>query len=228
MIAYEWGKFVWWLYHANPEAVATILAIVVSAGVTVFLAFFTFLNVRASSRQTRAMLQPALKIDTTFHNDPKHPKYDASGVAPGTSESGIGSLEILNVGTNPVVLLDVRCSANPFGMPAVVKQVGSFDEQILYADSHHGVVIPFDFTGTVSEETRRRLGFGYEFRVVASDLSRQIWITYVLHPVLGRRTHYIGGPWRVRLKYKSLGMKRVYYHVKHEAMVKFSRFREKS
>jgi hypothetical protein len=76
-IAYQWGRFAWWLYNANPEVIAPILAAVVSVGVTAVLALLTFYNVRATYRQARAMLQPALKSETTFYDFVN----DASGVS---------------------------------------------------------------------------------------------------------------------------------------------------
>jgi hypothetical protein len=223
-IAYQWGRFAWWVYHANPEVVATVGSAIVSVIVTAILAVLTYYNVKATYRQASAMLQPALRIQTTFYDFVD----DASGVSnTGSTESGKCSFQLVNLGDHPVVLLDVRGSAHPFARPSVVKQVGWLDEQILYPGFDNRRVVQFDFTNELSEEIRRKVGAGYEFRVVASDLSREISVTYVLHPVVGRITHYLRVPLRVRLKYKTLGIRRVYYHLKHGAMMWFNRFRKR-
>jgi hypothetical protein len=225
-IAYQWGKFAWWVYHANPEVVATVLAAVVSVGVTAILVVLTYYNVRASFRQARGMLQPALKIEGTIYLEPTR-----LGPSPVTADSGKGRLHILNVGTSPVVLLDVTIKAKSFARPAVVAQYAWLDEQISYASSDDGILIEFDFSKSVSDETRRKIGCSYEFRVVASDLSREIAVTYLLEKLLERPDdrirHRLGVPWRVRLKYRTLGIRRVYYHFKLGARMKLSRFRKK-
>lgn len=150
-----------------------------------------------------------------------------SGMVPGTSESGIGSLELLNLGTNPVVLLDATCTVQPFGTPPIVEHFASLDEQILYPGVPFRKVVYFDFSKRISEEVRRKLGCPYEFQVVASDLSRRISLTYVFHPVVGRTRHRLGVPWRVRLKYRALGVKGWYYRLKYGAMLWLNRFRKK-
>lgn len=224
-IAHEWGRFTWWVLHANPEVVATVGSAVVSAIVTAVLAVLTYYNVKATYRQASAMVQPALRVETTFYDY----VHDASGVTnTGRTESGKCSLELVNLGDRPIVLLDVRGGAYPFARPSVVKQIGGLDEQILYPGIDNRRVVQFDFTNEVSEEIRRKVGCGYEFRVVASDLSRAIAVTYLLQPVVGRTTHSLGVPWRVRLKYKTLGVKGWFYYFKHGAMMKLSQFRKGS
>lgn len=76
-IAYQWGRFAWWLSQGTNSTALGALAAVLSVGVTAILTPLTFYIVRATYRQARAMLQPALKLETTFYNDPQHPKYDA-------------------------------------------------------------------------------------------------------------------------------------------------------
>jgi len=224
---YQWGKFAWWVSHTSPEVVATVCGAIMSAFVTAILAILTYYNVKATSRQARAMLQPALKIETTFHDF----QMGVAGMRnTGSTEAGKGVLELLNLGDHPVVLLDVTCSAHPFARPSIVKQVGWLDEQVVYPGELYRRVVPFDFTNELSEEVSRKVGAGYEFRVVASDLSREIFVTYILQPVVGRMTTltHQGVPWRVRLKYRTLGIKRVWYHFKHGAMLWLIKFGKKS
>ncbi len=173
-----------------------------------------FYNVRATYRQARGMLQPALKIDTTFYKIPGGP-----GPNPAMIDSGKGRIQLLNVGKNPLVLLDVTCLAKPFARPVVMEQMGWLDEQILYAGSEDGITVPFDFSNKVPEETSRKVGYGFEFQVVASDLSRQISMTYVVHPVERRTTHHLGVPWRVKRKYATLGFRSRFYHLREKVLL---------
>ena len=179
-----------WLSADNASHATVILLFV--TGLYVLL---TFKMARAMSRQTKAMLQPILSLGFSWSGEKFSPR---------------GEINIENLGSQPVVLLDIflTCSASnkPFE-----KAFGGLDDNVIAP--HQVIHANFDFENQLTDVDVSLAGqsIGYELAVVASDLGREAVLEYKLSPVLAMRVAREKYPLRVRLKYLSRAFKWKYY-----------------
>jgi hypothetical protein len=173
---------------------------------TVILMFFTGWYVlmtrgmfKAMRFQTRAMVQPVLNIDLRVTPDTDNEK---------------GYFIISNEGTQPLLLLDVRlvCRIHDLEFPFSYEL---WDKNVI---APQGKFHPsFDFT------TQRKRNFvvwspdcvSYNVRVVASDVNRQVVLTYAIYPDNGISRCTTGMPLDVRWRYFYQPFKWRYYRVKY-------------
>jgi hypothetical protein len=105
-MAYEWGRFVWWL-NQNSGAIQAVTSVVIAL-LTVVLAYCTVRALRTSDRalrisqgQLQAMLQPIAELAFT-----PGPHGESVGFDQKTFWQG-GVLDIKNVGTAPLKIQEV-------------------------------------------------------------------------------------------------------------------------
>jgi hypothetical protein len=179
----DWYRLWAWLLENGASRATAILVFI-----TGFYAFLTWRMTSAVARQTRAMIQPVALLE--FHWEQER-YYPAS------------YFEIRNLGNQPLLLLDTKlwcgCGA-PRGR--------SFTEHYTLWDEHiippgESLSLRFDFK---SQLERAKLSpnpmfLSYSLEVVASDLSKQIVLTYRNIPVLGIVNVDKGMPLSVRWRY---------------------------
>jgi hypothetical protein len=169
-----------WLLADNATRATVILVLI-----TALYVILTWHMTRAIARQTRAMIQPVALL--TFHW--KEEKWYPEGY-----------FEIKNLGSQPFLLLDVKLLC--------ILQGSRFTEHYTLWDEH---IIPpgeslspqFDFKRPL-EQAKPRWNAGwlsYSLEVVASDLSKQIVLTYRNIPVLSVVNVQRGMPISVRWRY---------------------------
>jgi hypothetical protein len=179
-----WYKFWAWLLANNGSRVGAILVVI-----TGWYTVLTWRMARAVSRQTRAIVQPVALL--SFHWKAKcYP---------------VGHIEIKNLGTQPLLLLDVKLLCH------VSDGLGhhrDFLDHYRLWDQH---IIPpgeslcpeFDFESQFEKENLQwdsdQLSYGLD--VVTSDLSKQVILTYSSIPVLGIANVRNGMPLSVRWRY---------------------------
>jgi hypothetical protein len=186
-----WDKLWAWLL---TNATAVIVPI------SAFYAFLTWRMTKAVARQTRAMIQPVALLEFHWKEKKYHP---------------VSYFEIKNLGTQPLLLLDVTlwCGC---GMP----QRKSFTKHYTLWDEH---IIPpgeslcpqFDFKGELEQDKLPWSpdALSYSLEVVASDLSRQVVLTYRNIPVLSIVNVDKGMPLSVRWRYFLKPFVRRYYRL---------------
>jgi hypothetical protein len=176
----HWYELWAWLV-ANSASRATAMLVFITG----LYAVLTWRMTNTIARQTRAMIQPVALL--TFHWE-KEKCYPA------------GYFEIKNLGTQPFLLLDVKLLCHVEGR--------DFAEHYTLWDEH---IIPpgeslcpeFDFKSHLEKE---KLLWGsdwlsYSLDVVASDLSKQVVLTYRNLPVLSIANVRKGMPLSVRSRY---------------------------
>jgi hypothetical protein len=184
MLAFP-NRFVRWIGEGQNATVALVF-------ITSWYAFLTHRMAKSAARQTRAMLQPALSF--TFQKQrTAHEK---------------GTAIITNVGSQPVVLLDVRIECSPMGRPLISKKYGMDGDIIALKQD---ATYQFDFSNDVPAEHLEVGACGYGFIVVASDLSREVVVTYKQFPILNTTLCRFGMPMAVRFRYAVAPLKVRYY-----------------
>lgn len=162
-----------------------------SAGILVFItilyAILTWRMAKAVARQTRAMIQPVALLKFHWKEEECYP---------------VSYFEIKNLGTQPFLILDIKllCYMND--------RRRSFTEHYTLWDEH---IIPpgeslcpqFDFKSQFEKEKLpwRSDGLSYSLDVVASDLSKQVVLTYRNIPVLAIANVHKGKSLSVRWRY---------------------------
>lgn len=178
----DWYRLWSWLL-ANGASRATAILVFVTAA----YAMLTWRMARAIGRQTRAMVQPVALLEFHWREEPYYPA---------------SSFEITNRGSQPLLLLDVKLECHFRGR--------YFAEHYVLWDEH---IIPpgeslrpqFDFKPELARAmVWNSIELSYSLQVVASDLSKQVVLTYrnipVLHIVNVRKGMPISVRWRYFVK----------------------------
>jgi hypothetical protein len=179
----HWYRLWVWLLENSASRATAILVFI-----TGLYAVLTWRMTRAVARQTRAMIQPVALLE--FHW--KEERYNPASY-----------FEIKNLGTQPMLLLDIKLCCG-CGRP----QGKSFTEHYTLWDEH---IIPpgeslcpqFDFKPQLEKEklSWSPIFLSYALEVVASDLSKQVVLTYRNIPVLSIVNVDKGMPLAVRWRY---------------------------
>src|ERR1700688_1772339 len=179
---FELGNKVWSWLLANNASRATVILVFITA----LYAFLTWRMAKAIARQTRAIIQPVASLEFFFDQKRFHPT---------------GHFEIKNLGTQPLLLLDVKLWCGIHHGKDFTQHYELWDEHILPPGLSLRPL--FDFK---SKFERDNLSWSsdwlsYSLEVVASDLSKQIILTYRNIPVLNVVNVSKGMPLSVRWRY---------------------------
>jgi hypothetical protein len=192
----HWYRLWTWLLENSASRATAVLVFI--AGL---YAILTWRMTRAVARQTRAMIQPVALLE--FHW--KQEKYYPASY-----------FEIKNLGTQPLLLLDVKlwCSC-------CMQERKSFTEHYTLWDEHiipHGKSLcpVFDFKRRFENDKLAwsPVFLSYSLEVVASDLSKQVVLTYRNIPVLSIVNVDKGMPLSVRWRYLVKRYRRFLYRFK--------------
>lgn len=172
--------WVWLL--ANSASRATVILVFITG----LYAILTWRMARAIARQTRAMMQPVALLE--FHWE-QEKYYPAS------------YFEIKNLGPQPLLLLDVKLWCGLYKVKDFTEHYTLWDEHII--PPGQSLCPRFDFK---HEFEKHNLSWNsaflsYSLEVVASDLSKQVVLTYRNIPVLGIVNVQKGMPLSVRRRY---------------------------
>ena len=188
-----WNMLFGWLLADNAARATVILVFI-----TAIYVILTWRMTAAIARQTRAMIQPVACLE--FH------------WAEGKKWCPEGYFEIKNVGTQPLLLLDINLVCSLRGE--------QFRELYELWDEH---IIPpgeslrpqFDFKRQFEQDKLQwdPSFLGYSLEVVASDLSKQVVLTYLNIPVLSIVNVQTGMPLSVRWRYFRKPFERHYRRV---------------
>src|SRR4051812_9819305 len=127
--------FISWLTQPQNSNLVLVLVTAASSVLTAVYVLLTHSMSKAMARQTTAMLQPILSLDM---------QYVALKNGNVTGEiTPCGTFGIKNVGSQPVVLLDVRFECFSDGKSVKLDQHDGLDDYLLRPDD--GVIMKFDF-----------------------------------------------------------------------------------
>jgi len=180
----RWYKIWSWLLTNNASRATAILVFI-----TGWYAVLTWRMAKAIARQTRAMIQPVALLK--FHWQDKQ-YYPAS------------YFEIKNLGIQPLLVLDIKLVCHMHGGRDFTEHYTLWDEHII--PPGESLCPQFDFK---SQFEKDKLSWSpswlsYSLEVVASDLSKQVILTYQNIPVLSivnvRKTMPLSVRWRYFLK----------------------------
>jgi hypothetical protein len=188
--------------HANVVLVCITGISVVITGVYVVL---TWRMAKAMAQQTRAMIQPVISLTIKWE-----PEFNPKG-----------HFIIKNIGTQPLLLLDIRMKCNREGSH-LFHDFSLWEEHFLGPDQDLRPM--FDFIPEIEKELgsleagefRRAWQpdeFGYSLEVVTSDMSKQVVNTYRNIPTLGVVYHDNRIPFRVRWRYFKRPFSQNYYRL---------------
>ena len=183
-MAYQWGRFIWWLAQGNNATAIQAVAAILVALITAWYAILTHWIMKATKKQASAALQPVLAL---------HRLARAEGET-------FHTILMQNSSDRPVVFLDVVISCYPRGKRPLVHKLRWWDDQILSA--RNDAKLRLDFIKELTAMGVREDECGYVADLVVSDLSRQVAIRYSYVWVLGSFSCKAGLPWRVWLRYK--------------------------
>ncbi len=170
------GRFWWWVQQGGNSSLVLV-------AITAWYVYLTHRIMKATARQATALLQPALSIVRLVKPD----------------EEGKRCLLIQNLGSQPVVFLDVVVGCFPYGKPGIVRRLRGWDDIVLPAGKD--AELDYDFSKDMGSIHVSPDACGYQALIVVSDLSRQVGGQYEYLPVLGRLSFTLGVPLRVRLRY---------------------------
>jgi hypothetical protein len=193
LIAEQCGRFMYWLSQGQNATIALVIATIALVLVTAWYAYLTHRMSKAVLTQARAMLQPVLALQM---------QYTGGSFAPN------GCFEIRNLGTQPVVLLDVRLRCFPWGAKSIQDVCDGLVDNIVPPE---GIKRGFDFSQELGSAQKAQGAYSYELLVVASDVGRQVVVEYGYLPVLEMHTCRRGEPLRVKLRYAARRLKHWYY-----------------
>jgi hypothetical protein len=173
-----------WLLADNGVRALVILVVI-----TGWYAFLTWRMAKAIARQTRAMIQPVVQLSFRFEERDLYP---------------VGHIEVKNVGTQPLLVLDIELSCylnNLTFRERLTERFELWDEHIIPpGDSLRPM---FNFKRRFESEKwpwdTDVLSYGLD--VVTSDLSKQLVLRYVSIPFLGVAYVHNGMPLSVRWRY---------------------------
>jgi hypothetical protein len=183
-MAYEWGRFTYWLAQGQNAAAVQSIAAVLVLLVTAWYTFLTHWIMKATARQASAALQPELSL---------HRFVRAEG-------ENFHTILIENSSGRPVVFLDVVISCHRHGHKAIIHKLRGYDDQILAVSEN--TKLKLDFSRELTAMHVHEDSCGYQAVLVVSDLSRQVAIEYDYTWVVGRFAGKAGMPWRVRWRYR--------------------------
>jgi len=184
-----WG----WLLANNASQATGLLFFI--TGVYCFL---TWRMAKAVARQTRAMIQPVVLLAFHWQNEEWYPA---------------SSFEIKNLGSQPLLLLDVNLWCGLFGKKQFRDHQTLWDEHII--PPGESLRPMFDFKGRFEKEKLLWSSdeLSYSLQVVASDLSRQVVLTYWNIPVMNIVHVRKGMPLLVRWRYVLKPFFRLYHRI---------------
>lgn len=193
----DWYRLWNWLIDGNASRATVILVFV-----TILYVMLNWRMARAVAQQTRAMIQPVLVLGFHWQHEEFYP---------------VSYFEIRNVGTQPLLLLDVKlwCGcAMPQGK-SYTKHYTLWDEHILAPGK--SLRPEFDFKEDIEKD---KLPWSpgclsYALDVVASDLSKQVVLSYTNIPVLHVVNVRKGLPLAVRWRYFRRPFASRYYRLQH-------------
>lgn len=171
-----------WLLADNASRATIILVFI-----TALYVFLTFHMTKAIARQTRAMVQPVALLAFHWKEERYYP---------------VGYFEIKNLGTQPLLLLDIKLRCHDGGTGKdFLEHYTLWDEHII--PPGESLQPQFDFKREL-ERTKLSWDSGwlsYVLEVVTSDLSKQVFLTYLNIPVLSVANVHKGMPLSVRWRY---------------------------
>jgi len=178
------GHKLWGWLVADNGVRATVFLVFITA----WYSFTTHSMARAIARQTHAMIQPVARLKVHWENDAS---YNARGY-----------FEIKNVGTQPLLILDIKLSCHAGGEETFVETFNLWDEHII--PPGESLCPEFDFTRDLSaleESLPFPMEPGYSLEVVTSDLNQQVVLRYLDSTALGISNVQKGKPLSVRWRY---------------------------
>jgi hypothetical protein len=166
--------------------------------ITAWYAILTWRMTQAVARQTRATIQPVALLEFHWKNEKYYPA---------------SYFEIKNLGTQPLLLLDVKlwCSCGIAKRRNFTQHYTLWDEHII--PPGESLRPKFDFKHQFENEKLQWscVSLSYSLEVVASDLSKQVVLTYRNIPVLSLVNVDKGMPLSVRRRYFVKRIARRYY-----------------
>jgi hypothetical protein len=191
-----WYKLWAWLLANNGSRLGVILVVI-----TGWYTFLTWRMAKAIASQTRAMIQPVALLKFHWVGENHYP---------------IGHVEIKNLGAQPLMLLDVK-------LHCILNAPGQFRHFLEHYRMWEGHIIPpgeslypeFGFKSDLDSENLSWawMYLSYSLEVVASDLSKQVVLTYSNVPVLGIANVRKGMPLSVRWRYFLQRFKDAYHDI---------------
>lgn len=170
------GRFWWWFQQGgNSTIVLSVL--------TALYVCLTYRIMKATARQARASLQPALSIGKLLK----------------TTEQRTSTLLIENLGSQAVVFLDVTVNCFPWGKNPIVRRFELWDDTVLGAGKHRQLY--YDFSEELNAIHCPPEACSCQALIVVSDLSHQVGGQYEYLPGSGCLTFRLGIPRRFRLRY---------------------------
>ncbi len=181
ILAY-WYMFWSWLLANGASRATAILVFITGAYATL-----TWRMATAIARQTRSMIQPVALLDFHWEQERYYPS---------------SYFEVKNLGSQPFLLLDMKLECHFRGKHFIEHYV-LWDEHIVPPGTSLCPV--FDFKPQLEKEIPwSSVELSYSLEVVASDLSKQVVLTYrnipVLHIVNVHKGMGLSVRWRYFLK----------------------------
>jgi hypothetical protein len=192
----RWYRLWTWLLENSASRATAVLVFI-----TGLYAILTWRMTRAVARQTRAMIQPVALLEFHWKDEKYYPA---------------GHFEIKNLGTQPLLLLDVSlwCSCGMHERRSFTEHYTLWDEHII--PPGESLCPLFDFKRRFEQDKLpwSSTFLSYSLEVVASDLSKQVVLTYRNIPVLGIVNVDKGMPLPVRWRYFGKRYRRFLYRFK--------------
>jgi hypothetical protein len=193
---YVLGRYsaLWDWLLANNASRATGLLVLISG----LYCFLTWRMAKAVARQTRAMIQPVVLLEFHWKNEPYYPA---------------SYFEIKNLGSQPLLVLDVNLWCGLHGKKHFTEHQTLWDEHIIPPGK--SLCPQFDFKRRFENEklSWSSIELSYSLEVVASDLSKQVILTYRNIPVLSIVNVDEGMPLSVRWRYFLKPFLRLYHRI---------------
>jgi hypothetical protein len=177
----QWYKLWSWLL-ANSASRATAILVFITG----WYAILTWRMAKAIARQTRAMIQPVALLEFHWEDEQYSPA---------------SYFEVKNLGTQPLLLLDIKLVCHYAGKRDFINHYKLWDEHII--PPGESLRPQFNFKRQFEKEKLAwsPMWLSYSLQVVASDLSKQVVLTYRNIPVLGIVNVRKGMPLSVRWRY---------------------------
>lgn len=188
------GRAIWnWLLADNASRATVLLAVI-----TALYCFVTWRMAKAISLQTRAMIQPVVLLEFHWEQEKYYPA---------------NYFEIKNLGSQPLLLLDVKLWCRLYRVKSFTDHQTLWDEHII--PPGESLRPRFDFKRQFENEKLRwsSIQLSYALDVVASDLSKTVVLTYRNIPVLSIVNISRGMPLSVRWRYFLKPFMRLYHRI---------------
>jgi hypothetical protein len=185
-MAYEWGRFTWWLSQGQNATAATAVLTFVLVLVTAWYAWITNRILVYSTLQAREELRPNL-IVKVIGND---------SITPTGVDRTTGQIRIQNIGKYVVAILNVRLTRHVDDRISSSCTLDNLHGALLQASED--LIHPFDVSSLVRGND---VGFlAYTLVVVASDRSNRIMMTYDYRTHVNKTLTHPGAPVAVRIR----------------------------